>query len=620
MLEMIPYTSIPMPDMVSVPAQRRQPVTGQSGSANGWSIATCCHPTIQHPELNIIPMKYLYQIIATFALAAIVVTPSDAIAQDDAVVFEPNVMIPMSDGTKLAANIFKPKGEGPFPTILMRSPYGKGDKKNGQARLYANSGYAMVIQDCRGRGDSEGLWDPFRFDALDGFDTQQWVGEQSWCNGKIGTAGGSYLGWTQWASAPLGSKYLKAMVPVVPFCNAYDIAYYDGAFQLALLMGWGAAQGGASLPRGKSDQAFRYLPLNRFDDQLGQEVFYLENWVKHNRDDDYWGKRGIGQDAFDDVTVPVLNIGGWYDIFSKDTLEMINGVREESSDRAMRRNQFVIIGPWSHGVGPSKVGDLDFGPDAAMNIGKIQKEWFDYWLRDKDTEVEDWPAFRIFVMGENKWRGESEWPLARTVYTPFYLHDAGALSDAKPESSASVTYQYDPEDPVPTTGGNNLGGAPIGPFDQTEVEKRDDVIVYTSSVLDSPIEVTGPVKMILYASSSATDTDFTAKLVDVHPDGKSYNLCDGIVRARWRDSKTEPNLIEPGKSYRYEIDLWVTSNLFKAGHRIRVEISSSNFPRFDRNPNSGLPFGTDTELNAATQTIHHGPDQASHLLLPVIPR
>ena len=550
-------------------------------------------------------------------------------AQDQNVVFEANVMMTTRDGTELAANIFRPKGDGPFPTILSRTPYGKGGENNGQARSYVSQGYAMVIQDCRGRGDSQGLWDPFRYDAHDGFDTQEWVGMQSWCNGKIGTAGGSYVGWTQWAAAPEGSQYLKAMVPIVPFCNAYDLAYDGGAFQLALMMGWGSAVGGARMAPDKIAGALRFLPLNDFDDQFDNEVFYLEEWVKHPIDDDYWRQRGIGRDAFDDVTVPVLNIGGWYDIFSKVTLEMTNGVRTESNNRAVRRNQFSVIGPWAHGVGRSKVGELDFGPEAAMNLGQLQKKWFDYWLRDQDTGVEEWPAFQIFVMGENKWRGESEWPLKRTQYTPFYLQSQGnaadiagdgVLSTDKPDRAATDTYKYDPENPAPTAGGNNLAGAPAGPFDQAQVEQREDVLVYTSAALSEAVEVTGPVKMILYASSSAVDTDFTAKLVDMHPDGKAYNLCDGIIRARWRKSRTKPQMIKPGETYRYEIDLWVTSNVFKPGHRIRVEVSSSNFPRFDRNPNSGLLFGTDTELQSATQTVFHGAERASHILLPVIPR
>jgi putative CocE/NonD family hydrolase len=381
------------------------------------------------------------------------------LAQDESIVFEPNVMIPMRDGTQLAANIFRPEGEGAFPTILSRTPYGKGDANHGQGRSYAGQGYATVIQDCRGRGDSEGLWDPFRYDADDGFDTQEWVGKQPWCNGKIGTAGGSYVGWTQWASAPKGSFFVKAMVAIVPFCNAYDAAYDGGAFQLALMMHWGSAVGGAPLSPDKASEAFRFLPLKHFDDQLNKEVFYLEDWVEHPVYDDYWEQRGIGREAFDDVTVPVLNVGGWYDIFSKATLDMINGVRSESDNRAVRRNQFAVMGPWAHGVGSSKVGELDFGPEAALNIGQLQKQWFDYWLRDRDTGVQDWPAFRIFVMGENKWRGESQWPLARTQYTPFYLQSNGnaneitgdgVLSDTKPTPSGTDTFTYDPHNPTPT--------------------------------------------------------------------------------------------------------------------------------------------------------------------------
>lgn len=583
-------------------------------------------------------MKLFASFLAVIVVTAFTFeTSNDLVAQDE-VVFEANVMVPMADGTKLAANIFRPGGDGPFPVILSRTPYGKGGRQHGQARFYAANGYAMVIQDCRGRGDSEGKWDPFRYDADDGFDTQQWVGEQAWCNGKIGTAGGSYVGWTQWASAPKQSPHLKAMAPVVPFCNAYDIAYNGGAFQLALMMSWGSSVGGAGIPPGQSKEALSFLPLNRFDDQLKKKVFYLRDWVEHPTDDGYWRKRGIGRDSFADVTVPVLNIGGWYDIFSKPTLDMISGVRDQSSNRAVRRNQFCVIGPWAHAAGRRRVGDLDFGAEAALDIRQLQKEWFDYWLQDKDTQVEDWPAYRIFVMGENKWRSESEWPLKRTVFTPFYLSSDGNAADVngdgklgldRPESQTEQ-FVFDPNDPVPTTGGNNLGGAPAGPFDQTSVEIRPDVLVYTGEPLEEAMEVTGPVKVILYAASSAEDTDFTAKLVDVHPDGKAYNLCDGIIRASRREASPDPKVIdpkviepkgiEPGKVYRYEIDLWVTSNLFRAGHRVRVEISSSNFPRFDRNPNTGVPFGTGTELKPASQIVHHGGESASHILLPIIPR
>jgi putative CocE/NonD family hydrolase len=543
-------------------------------------------------------------------------------------IVETDVMIPMRDGTKLAANIFRPRGEGRFPAILMRTPYGKPDEKSGDAKRYTAAGYAMVVQDCRGRGKSEGVWDPFRYDVEDGFDTQEWVGQQAWCNGSIGTAGGSYVGWTQWAPSPKESRYLKAMVPIVPFGNAYDLAYTGGAFQLALLMGWGSAVGGISLAPDKLQEAFRHLPLRTFSEQFEKKVPYLDEWVKHYTYDDYWKQRGMDY-RYAEVTVPALNIGGWYDIFSKATLDLVTQVRASSHDRKVRRNEFAIIGPWTHGVGASKVGELDFGADAALKLGDLQFQWFEYWLKGRETGVQDWPAYYLFVMGENRWRGEGEWPLKRTHFTSYFVHSGGHAASLKGDGSMNTTepgdepldqFTYDGNNPVPSVGGNNLIGATAGPLDQTRVEEREDVLVYSTPPLEQDIEVTGPVKLVLWAASTARDTDFTGKLVDVLPDGRAYNLCDGILRAQYRNGMEKPTLLEPGKATRFEIDLWVTSNLFRRGHRIRLEVSSSNFPRFDRNPNSGKPFGTDTELLSARQTVFHDREHASHLVLPVIPR
>lgn len=542
--------------------------------------------------------------------------------------FQADLPIPMRDGTPLSANLFLPKEGDSFPVILIRTPYGKGGENFGEGRFYATRGYAVLIQDCRGRGASKGDWNPFRYDQEDGRDTQQWVGKQSWCNGRIGTAGGSYVGWTQWSAAPNSTPYLKAMAPGVPFCNAYDLAYTGGAFQLALLMGWGSAVGGAVPNPAASNSFLKFLPLSKWSSQLSKPVPYLDDWVAHPTYDDYWRQRGIG-DSFPEVTVPILNVGGWYDIFSRDTLEMADQVRERSKDRKNRRNQFVIMGPWAHGVGARKVGELDFGAVAELKVREFESKWFDYWLQDKETDIEEWPALYLFVMGENRWRGENEWPLARTKFTKTYLHSQGKANTVSgdgflhldpPGDEPPDEFLYDPADPVPTVGGNNLVWATIGPYDQSKVEAREDVLVYTSRVLNEPVEVTGPVILNLYASSSAPDTDFTAKLVDVYPDGKAYNLCEGIIRARFRNSKVNLELIEPGKIYPYRIDLWVTSNLFKPGHRIRLEVSSSNFPRFDRNPNTEEPFGTGTNLVKAKQRIFHDPSHPSHLLLPVIPR
>ena len=543
-------------------------------------------------------------------------------------IYEPDVKTPMRDGVSLAANVWRPKAEGRYPTILTRSPYGKMDEKWGDAKRYTAAGYVMVVQDCRGRGKSEGVWEPFRYEAEDGFDTQEWVSRQPWSNGEIGTAGGSYVGWTQWASAAKASPHLKAMFPIVPFANAFDLAYTGGAFQLALLMGWGEAVGGVALSPEKMQEAYRHLPLLTFGDQFDKKISYLHDWVEHGTYDAYWKQRGMDY-RYADVTIPVANLGGWYDIFSKVTIDLVNEVRAQSRDRQVRRNQFVVMGPWTHGVGARKVGELDFGADAELRIGDLQFKWFEYWLKGRETGVQSWPALYLFTMGENRWRGEQEWPLKRTAFTPYFLHSGGQANTRRGDGSLTTAeareetvdrFTYNGTNAVPSVGGNNLVGATAGPFDQAMVEEREDVLVYSTPPLEQAVEVTGPVKLILWASSSAPDTDFTGKLVDVHPDGKAYNLCDGILRARYRQGMDKVSWLEPDQPQRFEIDLWVTSNLFSRGHRIRLEVSSSNYPRFDRNPNSGKQFGTDTELLPARQTILHDTDHPSQLLLPVIPR
>lgn len=550
-------------------------------------------------------------------------------AAGKSVEYESNVKIAMRDGTQLAANIFRPVGEGPWPVLLIRTPYGKQDDKWQGGGSFATKGYVLVVQDCRGRGQSGGEWEPFLHEAADGFDTQEWIGRQRWCNGKIGTQGGSYVGWTQWASAPHSSKYLKTMVPMVPFGNTYeDLAYNGGAMQLGLLMGWGEAVGGVGLPPDKLQRAYSYLPLEKFGSQFDKRVPYLSDWVRHPTYDDYWKRRGIDYD-YADITVPTLSVGGWYDIFAKAAINIPTNVRNAARDMEVRKNQFVIMGPWGHSPGVRKMGQLDFGPEAELKVYSRQFEWYEHWLKGRETGVREWPPYYLFIMGENKWRGENEWPLKRTRYTAYYLQSGGhansrqgdgRLTVESPQTESTDEYVYDGDNPVPTVGGNNIVGASGGPEDQSKVEERSDVLVYSTSPLEREVEVTGPVKLILWAASTAPDTDFTGKLVDVYPDGKAYNLCEGIQRARYRRGSGQTEPLEAGKPTRFEIDLWVTSNLFQAGHRIRLEVSSSNFPRFDRNANSGKPFGADTELLEAKQTVFHDQVHASHLLLPVIPR
>lgn len=308
-------------------------------------------------------------------------------------------------------------------------------------------------------------------------------------------------------------------------------------------------------------------------------------------------------------------------------------IRDRGGNDLARRNQRLLIGSWAHILHytvPTSggTGDIDFGPEARIELHDYLLRWFDYWLKDIDTGVMDEPPVRIFVMGENRWRNEQEWPLARTHYTRYHLHaeapantrsGGGILSTSPPGDEPPDSYTYDPNNPVATYGGNTLI-IPQGVADQRPVEDRQDVLVYTSQVLERDLEVTGPINVHLFASSSAVDTDFTAKLVDVRPDGYAQNIQDGIIRPRFRTSKTEPSLIEPGQIYEFVIDLWATSYLFKTGHQLRVEISSSNFPRFDRNPNTGAPIGQGDQLEVAGQTVYHREDFPSHIVLPIIPR
>ena len=545
-----------------------------------------------------------------------------------------NVHIPMRDGIGLAANISLPKASGRFPVILTRTPYGKGNAKDDLSSYFAAEGYVFVIQDCRGTGDSEGAWEPGVNERNDGLDTQKWILAQPWCNGTIATTGGSYLGFTQWIVAPDAGDWLKAMFTIVPLIDWHrDCAYIGGAFGLGTMMGWASemlkpteGEGAGLRANWDINKAYWKLPLSKWDEQIGFQVRFMRDWIAHPQFDSYWAQANI-VNTLEQVKVPNITLSSWYDIFVNQAFKYVSAVRQKATSDIARKHCHLIVGPWGHG--PNwMVGERDFGPNAQIDVEDLQKRWFAHWLKNKGAGIDDLPPYRIFVMGSNQWRNEYEWPLERTQYTPYYFHSKhaanslagdGTLSLRKPANEPADTFIYDPENPVPTRGGCILFGEELGPLDQSNVEKRDDVLVFTSEKLNNALEVTGPVSVVLYAASSAPDTDWTAKLIDVYPDGRPFNLCDGIIRARYRDSAAKPALIVPGKVYRYEIDLWVTSNVFLPGHRIRVEISSSNFPRFDRNPNTGHPFGDDAQLRKATQTVYHNADRASHILLPVIP-
>ena len=582
------------------------------------------------------------------------------------IVVDFDVPASMRDGTTLRANIYRPAGEGKWPVLLTRLPYGK-DFPLGTSVMdpvqVARRGYVLVVQDTRGRMTSEGEWIPFVNEAQDGYDTIEWAAQLPYSNGSVGMYGISYFGFTQWASAVLQPPALKAMVPAQTWNDPFNgVVFRGGALELGSSGGWQLMMGLDVLMRRHRDdpqalgraiymlaretdalgkQGYWSLPLREFGPLQRHDVApaFFENF-DHPMDREHeLIKPMIIKALQEQVTVPALNVAGWYDIFLKDTIANFKTLREHGSTQEARQSK-LLIGPWSHGGFTNPIGELNFGfgssaafIDLQIDFVSLQVRWFDHWLKGIDTGMLKEAPIKLFVMGANAWRDEQEWPLARAVNTRYYLHCKdranslhanGYLTTDLPTSHEPVSdrYDYDPANPVITRGGALLMTpeyAP-GPYDQRATENRQDVLVYTSGELKEDLEVTGPITVHLWAISSAPDTDFVARLVDVHPDGYAQNLTDGIIRARYRNYERgeAPTLIEPGKAYEYEIDLWATSNLFKVGHRIRLDVTSSNFPRWDRNPNTGHDFGADEEMAVAHQTILHDPEHASYVELPVV--
>ena len=550
-----------------------------------------------------------------------------------------DLRIPMRDGVELYAALYRPRAGERFPVLLIRSPYSTQHPRYVDwAVRFAGAGYAVVMQDCRGRYESEGKWRPYTDETLDGYDTCQWLGAQPWCDGHIGTFGVSYPGFTQILPAHLRSPYVKGLVPIANQEDNYGHLRCDGVLQLQNAMNfiWLGDRTNQNAPRDLIDwdRVYRRLPLVSALDDLGERPFYREI-VRHSRFDEFWSSYSM-KERYPDVETPAYFITGWYDNLLHEGFKCFRGFRTRGREPA-RRHTRLLVGPWTHtAIGDSApfgdcapFGGVGFGHQAAVDIPAEHLRWYDQRLRGIDTGIDEEPPVRLFVMGANRWRSEHEWPLASTRWTPFYLHGSGRanslfgdgrLSTEAPEKAEPPdTFTYDPEDPVPTWGGPSMFAENTGPRDRRPMQRRDDVLVYTTDPLKRDLEVTGPVELVLHAASDAPDTDFTATLVDVHPGGAAIHLCEGIVRARFRESFTEPSLIEPGRVYEYRIRLWETSNLFARGHRIRLEVSSSNFPRFDRNLNTGEDPADDDRPRPAGQSVFHDAGRPSHLILPVIP-
>lgn len=549
------------------------------------------------------------------------------------VVEELGVMVPMRDGVRLSTNIYRPAEPGRYPVLLSRTPYGNGGP--GSNRFFVERGYAVVSQDTRGRAESEGVFYPGFTEANDGLDTHAWIAKQPWCNGKIGGYGGSYVGMTQWMPALQGSPWLVSMFPAVPFTEMYTVAFQNGAFRMSMYSNWYTemtAPYGYKLDdfvKNVMDGANRFLPMIDQDTKVGWRMPFWRDMVSHPGEDAYWEPMRY-ENRYRNVRAAMYTIIGWYDLFTGQNLRNFVEMTKPSIPAAVRAKQKMIIGPWGHGTwGESKLGDLDFGKDSLLDQTGLMLRWFDATLKGIDNGILKEPPVRLFVMGANVWRNENEWPLKRTVYTKYYLHSGGhantrngdgVLSVKPPVDESADRFVYDPENPVLSSpNGSPFNDFKNYPIDHSSLEDRDDVLVFSTPPLEEDLEVTGPLEVILHASSSALNTDFTGKLLDVYPDGKAIYIRDGIIRASFRDGPRKISNIQPGKVYEYHIDLWATSNVFKKGHRIRVEISSSNFPRFDRNLNTGGNLATETKWVKAEQTIHHSREYPSCIVLPVIP-
>jgi putative CocE/NonD family hydrolase len=563
------------------------------------------------------------------------------------VVVEKNVEARLRDGVILRADVYRPDAPGKFPVLLQRTPYSKASGGEA-ARGMAARGYVVIIQDSRGRYTSEGVARPHD-EAEDGHDAVEWAAGLPYSTGKVGMFGTSYLATTTLQAASQMPQHLGAIQASAAYSHRFaDLVYQGGAFYLEDGLAWNLGQAADVMRRTLSPDVDRdsaigmtphqqtlfrqswlwFVPLKRFNalDLRRFAPSYFE-MLEHPTDDEYWAPSNIAA-RFDQFNVPALHIVGWYDVFAPSTIANFVGLRTRAKTRQARENQRLIVGFWPHaqpGARDSRVGEVDFGADAAIDLAAIRARWFACWLSGSDCETLGRAPVRLFVMGENRWRDEYEWPLARAKPTSFYLHGAGRantlngdgrLSTQAPGSESPDRFVYDPWDPVPTGPSRAYSRLPA---DQRETEGRHDVLVYTSDILSEPVEVTGPVSVTLWIASSARDTDFTAKLVDVFPDGTARLLTDGILRTRYRKSSKVLELLEPQTPTELTINAGVTSNVFKARHRIRLEISSSNFPRWDRNPNTGGAFGEDSELKRAEQTVFHDAGRPSRIVLPIVP-
>jgi putative CocE/NonD family hydrolase len=563
---------------------------------------------------------------------------------------ETGVAMKMRDGVELQADIYTPKESGDYPVLLLRLPYDKTVAEN-QALMhpewFARHGYIVVSQDMRGRGASGGEFQPFHNECNDGVDTIKACVKLKKSNGKVGTYGFSYPGKSQLLSASKRPKGFTTMVPALTSDSAYeDWTYKNGVLQLAFVQSWSAYLSlNEVFRKGKPADvrpaiqrltgicgSYDHLPITNHPDLPKKFNSFYYEWLKHPNYDSYW-KKWQTADRFGEIDVPALHIGGWYDIFVEGTIRNFLGLRAGAKTQEARAGQKLVIGPWYHMPWTQALGEMDFGVQARNHTDALMIRWFDHWLRGVANGIMEEPAVSVFVMGANKWRQADEWPFKNTQFTKFYMHSGGranslngdgTLNRTAPEDEPYDIYVADPFYPVQSMGGRSCCIAaltPMGPMDQRPVETRNDVLIFTTARLAQDVAVIGPVDVTLFAASTANDTDFTVKLVDVHADGRAINIVDSIQRASHREGSEKPSAIKPGEVYEYSFRVGGTAIRFAKGHRIRIEVASSNFPTFERHLNQfrKKPDGGYFDGRVATQRIFHDSRYPSHITLPIVP-
>jgi uncharacterized protein len=545
-----------------------------------------------------------------------------------------DVLTPMRDGVRLAMDLVRPDTEAACPVVLIRTPYDKVLSRAGpQIEDLARRGYIVATQDCRGRFNSDGAFDPYRQEHNDGFDTVEWIARQPWCTGSIGMVGRSYVGQTQWFAASHAPKGLKAIVPTCsppghPFMNE---PFYGGTLLLAMVE-WAVAMGRRSfqVPQlsgllTKTQPYFYARPVAAMETAGGTKSPFLEEWVKHPTFDEFWLSCGYEQ-YWPQMTVPALNVTGWWDMNFLGAPRNFVGMQTHAATAEARNGQRLVIGPWEHWVnGSHELSGVDFGPSSLVDLNGYVLRFFDRWLRGKqDNGLDTDPRVHIFVVGADQWWEADQWPLPGTTPTPLYLHSdgnanshrgGGKISFEQPKSESHDTFVSDPRDPVEAPWSLHEG-----PVDDRPQSARADVLCYTSDPVTEPVDIVGPVSGVLYASSTAPDCDWHVRIVDVHPDGTGRFLCHGALRARFREGYDKAVFLKPGEVTRFELEMTDMGARFLPGHRIRVEIASSWFPRFDVNPQTGTAdWMTDPSAPiVARQVVMHDQQYPSHLVLPLI--